>query len=115
VHVRLAPTSLRPDRPSASLQGNALLFFSAQPDGTPDMDAVHGGCPPTEGFKWIAQQFNLDGNFPTTRRWQPTASGEGQPADDTYENVPAARGGERFAAKMSERALRRLREQLNSE
>lgn len=38
-------------------KGAGLLFFSVHPDGSPDLDAVHGGCPPTGGVKWIAQQW----------------------------------------------------------
>uniref|UniRef100_A0A7S3AL86 Fe2OG dioxygenase domain-containing protein n=1 Tax=Haptolina ericina TaxID=156174 RepID=A0A7S3AL86_9EUKA len=101
-------------------KGAGLLFFSVHPDGSPDLDAVHGGCPPTGGVKWIAQQwFSLEGLYPTTRQWRPPrkADTHGRPEPSCAvdeENVPAARGGERFAAQMSEQVLRRLREQLGS-
>lgn len=33
-------------------KGDALLFFSLKVDGTPDMAAMHTGCPVEEGVKW---------------------------------------------------------------
>ena len=100
----------------APRRGDALLFFSAQPDGAPDLDSVHGGCPPSGGDKWIAQQwFNLDGHFPVTRRWKPARVEDDNVAsapDDDLVNVPTAKGGERWAAQLSARVLRSLRAEL---
>ncbi|KAL1524451.1 hypothetical protein AB1Y20_019346 [Prymnesium parvum] len=99
----------------APRRGDALLFFSTHPDGAPDLDSVHGGCPPIGGEKWIAQQwFNLEGGFAATRRWTPRRSSEaaGTPNVVDEENVPAARGGEQWAAQLSARVLRSLRKEL---
>jgi hypothetical protein len=35
-------------------RGNAVLFYSQQPNGTLDPYALHGGCPPLNGTKWAA-------------------------------------------------------------
>jgi hypothetical protein len=94
-----------------------------QPDGSPDLDSVHGGCPPSDGDKWIAQQwFNLEGHFDTTRptspdRTQPAAAASSSTARCTEESVhvPAARGGESWAAQLSARVLRGLRAALRDD
>jgi hypothetical protein len=40
------------------VQGDALLFFSVQPDGkTEDMAAMHTGCPVLKGVKWSATSW----------------------------------------------------------
>lgn len=38
-------------RPSAA---KAVLFYSQHPDGEPDEDSLHGGCPVLSGNKWAA-------------------------------------------------------------
>lgn len=35
-------------------RGDALLFFSLNPDGSHDMAAMHTGCPVVKGVKWTA-------------------------------------------------------------
>ena len=83
-------------------RGDALLFFSLSPQLAPDLDAVHGGCPPRNGEKWIAQQFfNLD---------EARGGGAGQ-----REGVPAARGGEPMARRQAARALTHVRALFSDE
>ena len=38
-------------RPHSS---RAVLFYSQNPDGTPDKQSLHGGCPVSKGEKWAA-------------------------------------------------------------
>ena len=84
-------------------KGDGVVFFSLRPDGAPDLDAVHGGCPPEGGTKWVAQQwFNLDSPNGSDSAREGRAEAGGAP-------VLAARGGEAFATRLSERALQRLR------
>ena len=86
--------------------GDALLFFSMRPDAAVDEDAVHGGCPPRGGTKWVAQQwFTLDPSHTADAPDVPLEGPESRP-------VPAARGGEMQARALSERALRRMREEM---
>jgi prolyl 4-hydroxylase len=35
-------------------QGDAFVFWSNRPDGTPDELAMHTGCPVVSGTKWVA-------------------------------------------------------------
>jgi hypothetical protein len=37
--------------------GDALYFVNALPDLSPDLRALHAGCPTTRGEKWIVTQF----------------------------------------------------------
>ena len=37
---------------SVPRQGNAVLFYSQQPDGSLDPYSLHGGCPPISNEKW---------------------------------------------------------------
>ena len=37
--------------------GDALIFFSTDPAGTPDPRSLHAGRPPTSGEKWVLSQF----------------------------------------------------------
>ena len=41
-------------RPHSS---RAVLFYSQNPDGTPDADSLHGGCPVIGGEKWAASEY----------------------------------------------------------
>ena len=73
-----------------------------------DYDAIHAGCPPTGGNKWIAQQwFNLD-------HLAHGASAASSCNADRNVPVPAARGGEQVRQRASERALQRLREEIRT-
>lgn len=38
-------------------KGDALLFFSLQPDASPDFYSLHSGCPVLEGEKWSATKW----------------------------------------------------------
>ncbi|KAG8098639.1 hypothetical protein GUJ93_ZPchr0013g35507 [Zizania palustris] len=38
-------------------QGDAVLFFSLEADGTPDPLSLHGSCPVIEGEKWSAPKW----------------------------------------------------------
>jgi prolyl 4-hydroxylase len=38
-------------------QGDAVLFWSAHPDGSVDHHALHGGCPVVAGQKWVATKW----------------------------------------------------------
>lgn len=40
-------------RPHSS---RAVLFYSQNPDGTPDQNSLHGGCPVIKGEKWAASK-----------------------------------------------------------
>jgi hypothetical protein len=45
----------------------AVLFYSQYPDGTPDHDSLHGGCPVIKGEKWAANLWAWNaprGGFP---------------------------------------------------
>ncbi|KAL3683890.1 hypothetical protein R1sor_001912 [Riccia sorocarpa] len=44
-------------------KGDALLFFSLHPDGTPDESSLHTGCPVIEGEKWSATKWIHVGSF----------------------------------------------------
>ena len=35
----------------------AVLFYSQNPDGTPDNNSMHGGCPVIKGEKWAASKY----------------------------------------------------------
>lgn len=37
--------------------GDVLLFWSANPDGSLDRHALHGGCPVLKGQKWVATKW----------------------------------------------------------
>jgi hypothetical protein len=37
--------------------GDALIFYSIGPDGTPDVLTMHAGRPPSFGEKWVLSQF----------------------------------------------------------
>ncbi|GJP54697.1 hypothetical protein CLOM_g13750 [Closterium sp. NIES-68] len=39
------------------VKGDALLFFSMHPDGTPDEASMHYACPVVEGVKWSAPKW----------------------------------------------------------
>ncbi|CAI5484349.1 unnamed protein product [Closterium sp. Yama58-4] len=39
------------------VKGDALLFFSMNPDGTPDEASMHYACPVVEGVKWSAPKW----------------------------------------------------------
>lgn len=41
-------------------KGDALLFWSAHPNGTADLQALHGGCPVVRGEKWVATLWLRD-------------------------------------------------------
>lgn len=43
--------------------GDALLFYSVNPEGTFDKHALHGGCPVHEGTKWVATKWIRDKAF----------------------------------------------------
>lgn len=45
-------------RPHSS---RAVLFYSQNPDGTPDNDSMHGGCPVVSGEKWAASEWRTYG------------------------------------------------------
>lgn len=38
-------------------RGDALLFWSVNPDGSTDPDSLHGGCPVIRGTKWSATKW----------------------------------------------------------
>lgn len=38
-------------------KGDALLFFSLEPNAIPDTNSLHGGCPVIEGEKWSATKW----------------------------------------------------------
>lgn len=38
-------------------KGDALLFFSLEPNAIPDTNSLHGGCPVLEGEKWSATKW----------------------------------------------------------
>lgn len=40
-----------------AVRGNALLFFSLNPDGSEDEASLHGSCPTTRGDKWSATKW----------------------------------------------------------
>ena len=42
------------------VRGDAVVFLSALPDGTPDRRSAHAGRPPTNGEKWIVVNFIRD-------------------------------------------------------
>lgn len=46
-----------------SVRGDALLFYSLKPDGTPDRKSLHGSCPTTKGEKWSATRWIHVGVF----------------------------------------------------
>ncbi|KAL7489496.1 hypothetical protein ACHAW6_015127 [Cyclotella cf. meneghiniana] len=51
-------------RPHSS---RAVLFYSQEPDGTPDQKSLHGGCPVISGEKWAANLWVWNaprGGFP---------------------------------------------------
>lgn len=39
------------------IKGNAVLFFTLQPDATPDSSSSHARCPVLEGEMWYATKF----------------------------------------------------------
>jgi prolyl 4-hydroxylase len=41
-------------------KGDALLFWSAHPNGSADLQALHGGCPVLRGEKWVATLWLRD-------------------------------------------------------
>ncbi|KAJ4730448.1 2-oxoglutarate (2OG) and Fe(II)-dependent oxygenase superfamily protein [Rhynchospora pubera] len=46
-----------------AVKGDAVLFFSLHPDGTPDPNSLHGSCPVIEGEKWSAPKWIHVGSF----------------------------------------------------
>ena len=38
-------------------KGDALLFFSMHPDGSPDDTSLHYACPVVKGVKWSAPKW----------------------------------------------------------
>ena len=44
-------------------KGDALLFYSLQPDGALDKASLHGGCPVTRGAKWSATKWLRVGEY----------------------------------------------------
>lgn len=63
----------------------AVLFYSQHPDGRPDQDSLHGGCPVLEGSKWAANLWV----------WNAVRGGyEGSPVNqDVVDRNAKARGG----------------------
>lgn len=66
--------NISPDNPSDCARGtvyvkprrgDALLFFSLQPDGSFDAASVHGGCPVTAGEKWTAAIWIHEKSYPS--------------------------------------------------
>eukprot|EP00249_Psilotum_nudum_P007568 c20660_g1_i1 orf=846-1700(+) len=49
-------------------KGDALLFFSLNPDGIPDTRSLHGSCPVIEGEKWSATKWIHVKSFDSPRR-----------------------------------------------
>ena len=47
-------------RPHSS---RAVLFYSQNPDGTPDQNSMHGGCPVLSGEKWAASEWHCRRNL----------------------------------------------------
>ncbi|XP_078149721.1 putative prolyl 4-hydroxylase 7 [Carex rostrata] len=45
------------------VKGDAVLFFSLNPDGTTDSRSLHGSCPVIEGEKWSAPTWIHVGSF----------------------------------------------------
>ena len=45
----------------APKKGDALLFYSQQPDGALDPLSFHGGCPVLGGTKWAANVWIWNG------------------------------------------------------
>eukprot|EP00271_Cylindrocystis_brebissonii_P020403 TRINITY_DN6737_c0_g1_i3.p2 TRINITY_DN6737_c0_g1~~TRINITY_DN6737_c0_g1_i3.p2 ORF type:complete len:146 (+),score=21.01 TRINITY_DN6737_c0_g1_i3:785-1222(+) len=39
------------------MKGDALLFFSLNPDASPDESSLHSGCPVISGEKWSATKW----------------------------------------------------------
>jgi len=48
-------------RPHSS---RAVLFYSQNPDGTPDQNSIHGGCPVLSGEKWAASKWHCRRSVP---------------------------------------------------
>lgn len=42
-------------------KGRAVLFYSQNPDGTPDERSLHGACPVVKGVKWAANLWVWNG------------------------------------------------------
>jgi prolyl 4-hydroxylase len=40
-----------------AIKGNAIIFFSLNPDGTEDITSTHGSCPILAGEKWSATKW----------------------------------------------------------
>ena len=85
-------------------RGDALLFFTLGRDATVDWDLAHGGCPPTSGAKWVAQQW-----------WTLDPAQAQPPEDGAAAALPAAKGGEALARHASARALERMRAEMRGE
>lgn len=47
------------------MKGDALLFFSLYPDGSPDENSLHFACPVLEGVKWSAPKWIHTSDFDT--------------------------------------------------
>ncbi|HEX6741775.1 MAG TPA: 2OG-Fe(II) oxygenase, partial [Sphingomicrobium sp.] len=45
-------------------QGDALFFANVTRDGSPDLQTLHAGLPPTSGEKWVLSQWIRD-RFPS--------------------------------------------------
>ena len=48
-------------------KGDALLFFSLNPEAVPDIMSLHGSCPVIEGEKWSATKWIHVGSFDRSR------------------------------------------------
>jgi prolyl 4-hydroxylase len=46
-----------------AVKGDAVLFFSLNPDGSTDPRSLHGSCPVIEGEKWSAPKWIHVGSF----------------------------------------------------
>ena len=88
----------------AAAPRDALLFFTLGRDATVDWDLAHGGCPPTSGAKWVAQQW-----------WTLDPAQAQPPEDGAAAALPAAKGGEALARHASARALERMRAEMRGE
>ena len=63
-------------------QGDAVLFYSALPDGALDERSLHGGCPPDADTKWGANQWIWNAQ-------QTTAEAFERSRPDACRDVPA--------------------------
>lgn len=74
-------------------KGDALLFFSLNPDATTDTHSLHGSCPVIEGEKWSATKWIHVRSFEKSVK-QEGMGGKGDCVDEN-ENCPVwAKAGE---------------------